>query len=636
MNTPSTKDRLPRGSWLQCPEVQRDHSKVIRAVKQVGRSLPRFTTRDVSKHLERPQIGVLSRGELSRHLDALDGEVIIRVDGTEPGPVPKRAHREWALRENLHILESKKLALRPNSDAERAVLAVNVAAQALDSSDVPTREVTRVLQTIVDLGLEHDQQTSTVLHTLSGRKDPPVRKIRIEGERWVRWRPVGTVEHPRFGEWVRTYRGCLREAGSSAEVGHAAYSEVARELVLIAINTSTHHWYPHGKPPPMRELEERAKKDTRGKELVHALARRKIELVELLGDATKATAAGRARVNQRVVRIHGPLSGRVYYDVPGSHGFQGRTELPRFWDLQEAAKPYELEAILEEAQAAQDLRRVYPERTPGLAAIVVVRRLLAALELDRLHEQLVALERDAGLLSHPVREKILELQGRVRGAQRQLGALRPLETQARVELKALGLGLDEVAAGERPRVFPEDWDRWFTDRSAQDLTAAQHLARTVSLRRFRNPDFEARGAEDEAGRCTTFVDRVQALPLAATIVRAAADRELSAGQRLLGRNLRHPGLLVRALEGPLPSLRRDALWALALLKAPEAATWIQRRFDDPRAPAEEVVAALHTAAVMDLLDPEKLPPWLRNPRHPEVTRAVQSVVRAHQVGGLAR
>ena len=636
MPTSHAPARAPRGSWMKCPVVAEDHRRVVRAVVEVGHAIPLFTTRDVEKHIEEPKFGGLRKGELSRHLEALNGEVILQVEAEELRSPVGSSYRVWALRERQHEIPRHVHGFGPVTDPERVFLAAHVAAKALGRESVPTREVTEVLKCIPGLCLDFEQNTGTLLNGLAARAEPAVEKVRLNGERWLRWRLLKPANHPRLPQWVEIYERQIRETGTPSAVGHATYSEVGREIVLIAVETSLHSAYPYGRPVRFREIEEKAEKTSRGLELLRSLRRTGIDLHTVLSDATKSRISGEKRVSPRVVRLHGPISGGTYYDIPDAAEFRARMELPKFWDLREAAEKSELERIVQDAQDAQDLQRTYHPDRGGLSAIIATRLFLAAMELDHLEHALAVYSSETATLSAKLQGKITEYRERVRREAQRLPELPLLEEEARTALEAIGLGLAEVAAADHPPVFPSTWAGWFTELEIGSNTPAQHLANAVSLRRFRNPAFVSPDGKFETERCTTFVDRVEALPLAATHTMAALQQEFHAASRLLGRNLRHPGVVVPLLEHPHPHVRRDAFLALVLLDDPVAHDWIALRLGNPQAPPEEVVWALHAAAALGVYDPAKLPAWLRNPSDPAVTQAVQSVQRAHAHGALSR
>ena len=636
MPTSHASTRAPRGSWMKCPVVAEDHRRVARAVVEVGHAIPLFTTRDVERHVEEPKFGGLQKGELSRHLEALNGEVILQVEAEELRSPVGSSYRVWVLRERQHETRRHVHGFGPVTDPERVFLAAHVAAKALGRESVPTREVTGVLKCIPDLCLDFEQHTGTLLNSLAARAEAAVEKVRLDGERWLRWRLLKPANHPRLPRWVEIYERQIRETGTPGAVGHATYSEVGREIVQIAVETSLHAAYPYGRPVRFREIEEKAEKTSRGLELLRSLRRTGIDLHRVLSDATRSRFSGEERVSPRVVRLHGPISGRTYYDIPDAAEFRARKELPKFWDLREAAGKRELEKVVQDAQDAQDLQRAYHPDRGGLSAIIATRRFLAAMELDHLEHALAVYLRETTTLPAELQGKITEYRERVRREAQRLPELGLLEEEARTGLKATGLSLDEVAAADRPPVFPRTWAEWFTGLEMGSKTPAQHLANAVSLRRFRNPDFVSPDGTSETERCTTFVDRVEALPLAATHTMAALQQEFHAAFRLLGRNLRHPGVVVPLLEHPHPHVRRDAFMALVLLDDPVARDWVALRFGNPKAPPEEVVWALHGAVALGSFEPLDLPDWLRRPANPLVAEAVQSVVRAHHHGALAR
>lgn len=634
MANQTSNRRRRRGSWLECRVVAEDRDRVIRAVREVGHAIPLFTSHDVSTHLKDPKFGGLRKGSLSRHLADLEGGMLMHVDREEVRSPVGSTYRVWALRARQHELSQHLKSFGPVKDVERAFLALHVAVDVLDQPNVPTREVTAVLKNVLDLRLEYDQHTSTLLNALADRDNPPVRKISCTGERWVRWEPVQPATHPKHRQWVELCRA--RHDTSPATVGHAAYAEVAREIIELAIQNCSSDDYPYGRPPRIRQIPENLRDMVRGAELLRALARNDMELRALLGDVTRTRISGEKRVNPRVVRLHGPRSGRTYYDVPGSHGEAARELLPTFWDLRDAADEHAIAEILQEAHDAAYLASRYSAQASGLEAVVAIRRLLAAVELDNLAEELGDLERESHKLSNPVLKSVRKYRRRVEQAARKLPGLPSLEASARQALDPLGLDLGEVTGAERPRVFPETWTSWFTSLEQGSRSPAKHLAGSISMRRFRNPDFQSHGADEERQKCTTYVDRVEALPLGAATTRARIQGELASAARLLGRNLRHSGVIIPLLEHPERDVRRDAFFALVLLKDPAANDWINLRFGDPNAKTVEVIWALHAAVAMGGFNPQTLPAWLRDPSDSNVAEAVRSVVAAHRRNALPR
>jgi hypothetical protein len=153
----------------------------------------------------------------------------------------------------------------------------------------------------------------------------------------------------------------------------------------------------------------------------------------------------------------------------------------------------------------------------------------------------------------------------------------------------------------------------------------------IPLRRFMNPRYTHRHDPDRERAYRFTTDRVEALPYAASRLMAQSSSALAAGARLLGRNVRSTSVLRLLASSHDPSLRRDALAALVLLRE-NIGDLASPILTDRTTPAEvlaETIMLLHLDASWD---PKSLPERLRLGRDWTVGAALREVMLARSQG----
>lgn len=662
--------RRPRGSWPETDTEIADRDLVVTLVKRVGRHRLVFTAADLREELE--EISARMRvhfgddaaattsatgtsrsqrasgeadaeyvgprlhhsGDLWRHLAALEGDLIHEVARRDFGQsVPAgsyRGRKKYVLRSRVSELPAEGASYDTElDDLERGHIAAWVAFR-VNGSEPATEEVTRVLRTIEPLSLNRPTQTHSLLQALAVRTPPVLEKVAVAGERWVRWRPLGDEPaHDEFDTWVEDYRGVDARGANSS--GKATVNEVGRELVRLTIRSLKSPTYRRGRPVRLREVRAFAGEDMDGKRLAQSIRRRSRGISAVISDAARDTIGGAARVDTRIARIIGPLSGDVFYDVPDEPGFDDRVRIVALQDLRNALQDGVLEKIEEEARAAFDIIDDYQAATCALTTLVAARALLAQQEFGKLDNLLRGIEQHLGAFSEPTRREIHEHRARMNEFLAR-GIWNGDEEEV-FENACSESGLDPgaVLTAQRPLVTPDEYASWFSPEDRGSYTAAEFMWLAVPLRRFVNQRYTHRRDTDRERAFKFMTDRVEALPYAANRLVAHSSAALAAGARLLGRNVRSAALLRSLAHSADPALRRDALAALVLLRE-KVVDLADPLLADKRTPADLVAETLMLLHLDESWEPTALPGWIRSSRNWTVAAALREVMLARGQG----
>lgn len=664
-------ERRARGSWPGTDTEIADRDLVVALVKRVGVHRLVFTAADVRSELreisarigpyfgadaaasaggasqgfagaeedgeaEQKYVGPMLHhsGDLWRHLAALDGDLIAEVGrrdfGQLAGSGTYGGRKKYALRTREHELAVAAPAVGELDDLERVQLAAWVAFRVASSEPIPTNEITRVLQSVEPLSLTKPTQTYSLLQALAVRTPAVVEKVTVQGERWVRWRPLGPPpEHEDLDTWVEGYAHAAAEGIN--KTGKATLNEVGRELVCLAVRSSRSSTYPHGHSVRPHDVRAVADQNERAKLLAQSLRRRSRGIAAVITDAARETIGGVARVDIRIARIVAPLSATVYYDVPDEPGFDQRVRAVALQDLRNVLKGGVLERIEEEVRMAEDLADEYPTQRAALHVLIAARILMAQREFGELDDLLRGLERHAGEFSKGIRQEIHDHRARMNQF---LGrSIWNGDEEEVFEAGCVAAGLDPVAvlSAARPLVTPDEYASWFSTHDLGSYTAAEFMWLAVPLRRFMNPSYTHRHDPDRQRAYRFTTDRVEALPYAASRLMAQSSSALAAGARLLGRNMRSTAVLRLLASSPDPALRRDTLAALVLLRE-NVGDLAAPVLNDRNAPAElsaETIMLLHLDATWD---PSSLPERLRRGQDWTVGAALREVMLARSQG----
>lgn len=659
-----TVARRRRNSWPETDTEIADRDLVVTLVKRVGQHRLVFTTDDlrdelkeisarISVHFEGgadagraspsgsgEKSGQLvgprlhHSGDLWRHLAALEGDLIHEVARRDFGQsVPAgsyRGRKKYVLRSRVVELPAEGASYDAElDDLERCHIAAWVAFR-VNGSEPATEEVTRVLRTIDPLSLTKPTQTHSLLQALAGRTPPVVEKVPVAGERWVRWRPLGDEPvHGEFDAWVEEYRRA--DARGASASGKATVNEIGRELVRLTVRSLKSTTYRLGRAVRLPDVRAFAGEDEDGKCLAQSIRRRSRGISAVISDAARETIGGAARVETRIARIVGPLSGNVYYDVPDEPGFDQRVRIVALQDLRSALQAGVLEAIDEDVRSASDLVDDYGIATDALTTLVAARALLAQQEFGKLDDLLSDIERHVGEFSEPIRSEIREHRARLN--ELLAGGIWDGDEEEVFENACRASGLDPAAvlSAERPLVTPDEYASWFSPDDLGGYTAAEFMWLAVPLRRFMNPHYTHRRDTDRQRAFRFTTDRVEALPYAANRLMAQSSAALAAGARLLGRNLRSPVVLRSLASLPDPALRRDALAAMVLIRA-NVVELAEPLLADKSTPADLLAETIMLLHFDELWEPASLPSWIRSSRNWTIAAALREVMLARAQG----
>jgi hypothetical protein len=611
-----------KGSWAQQPHVQRDRDRVIQLVKQEGRARLRFSTRDVRARMQStPHIRLHEPGNLWRHMQALPAALIRAVERRLDGAA--RTERYYVLTERLHEYEGRHRVL---DDLEKAHFALWVAVTVAGQDRVPTSAVTRVMQTIEALAPDKEAQTSLRLTALASRCAPLARKHRVDGERWVRWKPVGDgpPAHDDFDHWVDEFRA--KTAGKPRYVaGPATLGGAAVELIQIAIDLSRTRNQPMGAPPTVKELRAAAGRDPRAREIFDRIERAS-SLGRVLGDITKARVVGRARVATLATKTTCQVTGRVYYDVPDLPGSEVRSLYIRAVALRKQTSSEEMRALDRERSAAQG--RINAFTTPRGRELAVARLKVVDRYLNRLRVEIEEVWEEARWLRAPLEEVLSRCSGAVHVIAKKMeaGGGVCLEVE-RLPYDSDRVPDDLVGRYEAMPLTASEYVSWTPERDLRGRTPAQVLALATPLERYPNPRFTDRRAEDPIAAASHGVDRVDGLIYLAERGNSRLLPWFQAGRALLGSQLRDPRPVRPLLSNHDEDDTRAALAALVLLGDGEAGRWAERTLADERATAPDLVVAFRILLVEKSL-PQAWPAHVRSHPSPVVRRALKTVLLA--------
>ncbi len=623
--------RRPRGSWPGTPAEWADRDRVVTLAKRVGKNRLVFSTHELRREMAQVErLSLNASGDLARHLAALEDDLVVEVGRRDFGS-GGRSRKKYVLRSRLIEFERMPESSTPEfDDVERAQQALWVAVEASGVEEVPTRLVTEVLRNIEPLApTRPDEQTYNLLERLVRRRGPAAEKVKRDGERWRRWRPLGPrPDHAEFDQWVAEFKRLKATDADLTRLGQATAQEVGRELVRIAVRTRASSRYPQGKSVRMSEIRDTAGSDGEAKRQAESIRRRARSLGQVISDAARDVIDGRERVAARVVRVRGPLSDNVYYDVPDEPGFERRRRIVWLKDLRRTLQGGALERIEQDQREAQDLRSLYPEAGLELEAVIAGRALLGQREFEGLEDVLKHVAAMEPSFSRAVRNEIAQHRRTLRSFLGKGIWTGEEEEVLNSAARRLGIEVQHVLSVQRPLIRPDEYVGWFPEGDLRDYTPGEFMALAATVRRFLNPRYTHRNDPDANHRYYWFADRVEALSYAAEKLMARSAAPLAAGARLLGRNLRS-AVLVRCLgESSDPALRRDAMAALTLLGEPGAAAIGAELLSDASAPSDAVASTLWVLHVAGELDVQALPAHVRSSRSWVVSSALREVILA--------
>jgi hypothetical protein len=274
--------------------------------------------------------------------------LIEEVDGTS------RGRRRYVLRERMPQLDIQGVS-PVLTDADRTSLALWLAAE-VEGDGVPTSSVTTVLNAVQALRpTGRLYPTATRLQNLAGAKPPRAENRKPQGERWVRWTPVG--ERP-DDEVIQRYLAEAAQAlsaNAARNVGRTTKSGVVVDLVSLAIKRTSRSW-PGGTPVRISDIQAAGATEA-GAPLIEALLAGGGTVTEALGNAARPWIAGAARSRLLVQRSSDPMTGSTYYDVPSLPGHETRVRYLDWVALKNAGRGSELDKLVEESRAARELLR---------------------------------------------------------------------------------------------------------------------------------------------------------------------------------------------------------------------------------------------------------------------------------------
>ena len=619
------------GNWPHTAAEKRDRERVLKLVYRVGRERLRFNTYHLRAAADAdPALGLQHGRELHRHLRAIEGTTVVRI-GTRNESVAgtaaaRRGKSVYVLKARLRELDTAPPEL---DDLEKALRAVWVAVAAFGGIEVPTNAVTAVLRSIEDLAPESRRRTSEFLQSLYGRAAPLVERTKVPGQRILHWLPTGSPpEDDRFDRWVEQFKALNQGLTSVVASGHATVGGMVEELVEIAIDRSRSTTWPVGHPATVRDLDMIAGADDRAAELTRLLRRRGTTPAVVLGHQTKETIAGAPRRDRRVVKVQGPLGTGTYYDCPHLPGFERRALFVQYQALRYTFTTRRIQLVAEEHGRASALQE--HEETVARAC-GVVRNLAVHQEVQEYEAALGGLEQHSALLSKKIRESLIDYRRRLDTLSRTLPPRDDLREEATRLLTPLGVTSSEVLEAPRPLIVADDYVRWFPDHMLRGLNAVDFLARANTLSRYPNPDHTHRSDPDPRKAAATCVDRVEAMLYAASYIQTPLLDLLQAGAGLLGRFLRHPGLLRAALDSPRADVRRAGLGSLVLLGDSAAVQAAWQELDRPHTP-DSLVDALYALLALEKLDLQRIPIPVRQTTDRYVQSVLRQVVRAAHQG----
>lgn len=600
-------------TWPATPSERRDRDRVVDLVTRVGESRFTFTVYDLRREMGRvDRLQLEHSGQLSRHVHALD-EGLVTPMGQRLGfgeaqadGRPSKARHRWALTRRLREYEASTPEL---DDLERVYHALWVAIVALEVTEVPTRTVTNVLRNVEELALRTPRNTLNHLMTLHRRNQRLVDKENREGTRWSMWRPIGSEpDHPHFERWVAAYRALGTGGDHVPGSGHATLNAMAHELVVLALRAKRSSHWPAGHSVQIADIRAVAGVDPRARQLARRIRERGRSLGAVLGDLTKERIAGRTRVERPVIKIASPMSGGSYYDAPDEPGFERRRVVVTYRALRRELSDTHLDQLAVEYAVADQLHR--SARSDALRAVGAVRRVMVHRQMEPAERLMLELEDSSALLAKQTRESVREYRGKLNRLHARHGSPDDAQEEAEVLLCRVGLSLDELLSADRPLLTPEEYASYLPAHARRGRSPAEFIANATSLRRFPNTKFVSQTDEDPERAARYVVDRADALCYLAERYQGRTFPFLREGARVLGRDLRHPGLARVLLESLHSRERRAGLAALVLLGDPCAVQTAEQWLGTDAAP-QEMADALHALLVLKHVEPSTWPAHVR-------------------------
>lgn len=620
--------------WPKSPEERADRNTVVTLIERVGSQQLRFTVTDLREHLNgHERLGLHCSKDLSRHVAYLEapGTLLVRVgarfDANGAGVAPARSKHTFVLTSRVAEYEAGQGSLELD-DVERVRLALWVAFL-ICGTPVPTNAVTQVLKNILPLALEANHQTSVFLQALAERAEPLAGKIKVPGQRWVQWEPLGSEpEMDELDRWVREARPILEKQSTLTRAGHATKNDVAREIVEIAVRAHKSSSWPAGRSVTITDIRATTHEDKRAAYLYQHLKRIGGSLGAVLGDVCKVSIDGRARVDQYVTKIPNPWTRATYYDVPGLPGYESRRLVVAMRGL----------STLLSAAALHDLNREHAEALalddpddPVSAAISAARLLHLQHQLDLIGEPLESTRAQAHLLSKLERARLDEMAGMYGHIRALWGTTAEALAQAAEALEPFGISPAEVLAVDRPVLTGTEYAAWFAPGDLRGRTPAEFLARARSLIRYPNPAFASHMDPDPVRSSPTGVDRVDALVYAAQQRHTPLAGFLTKGAALLGRFLRDTRLPTLLLDSDDASLRSQSLAALAALGDERAYAIASTALSDPTTGVRQT-DAIYALMVLRRFTPHMVPHAVRRAADIGLLRTLSAAERAAAAG----
>lgn len=618
--------------WPASDSERRDRDLVVELVRITGEQQLVWTVYDVRRLMKStPRLRLTHTGQLSRHIHALDRELITPVDKrldsgrARDESLPSRTRHQFVLSRRLPEYEAGASSM---DDLERVYHALWVALEALGLEEVPTQEVTRVLHNIEALALVTPRNTLNHLVTLHERNQQLVEKSKRG--RWSVWRALGCrPEHPQFEAWVQEYAATAESGSTTAQAGHATLNAMGHELVLRALRSSRSSTWPAGHSVQIADIRAAIGRDRRAKELSDHLRVRGRSVGAVLGDLTKERIAGRRRVERPVVKVGSVEGSAPYYDAPGEPGFERRRLILPFRLLQAELASNTLKQLDEEACAADRFRNGHGSvllRAVGAVRLVLVHRALHPAE--RLLEEL---EDQSHLLSKNIRQGVDEYRSKLSAFLSRVPSREAVTDEAAQLFAELGEELEATLAADRPLMTPHAYVSYLSPHVVGDLTPSEFLHRVKTLRRFDNPNHTKQTDPDPARSARYCVDRAEGLCYLAERYQGRVYGFLRSGLQLLGRDHRSPVLFRRLARDGDPVNRRAALAALVLLDDPGARSVANEWLLSSERP-EEIVEAIQALLVLGEIERTDWPPRIRRTENRQIRDALTNCVLAARSG----
>lgn len=584
--------RRPNTDTLLDRALTRDVLRRVGAVQLV------FTVADVRREMERTDRNQLVHPKrLSNYVNAQVGRLIAEVEPS--GLEGQRGPRRFVLLDRQRQLELVSVA-PAMEDKDRTLIALWLAFE-VNEGPVATKDVTAVLAGVPALrptGPEYP--TATRLGNLAAATPSRASRSWIEGERWVRWTPRGTLpELPEMDLWRTQARAALA-ADATRSTGRATRSGVVVDLIALAVQRARRSW-PTGRPVTMKEIRAAAA-TLEGAGLQEAILAKDQTLPAAVSEAARQRVGGSSRKQIIVTRVTEPIAGSTFYDVPGLPGHETRARYVDWLTLRRAGSDAELDRMAEEIGHGTRLLST-PQET--LAAIGAARVRLALQELEGLLAQAQSLIQIAADLPAQTSAALRDRHDVIRG---RLDQLRRFGPAGRLEERISALVEPKRAIeAQRPLCGHEEVQALLPSPMLAGKDAGQFLRDIVGLRRYSNPDYAGPGDADPRRRLRRMVDRVDLLRYLCTRFSSPMTPLVEACGQLLGRNLRSVELAKSLADDLSPAHAGRGLICLALLGAVEEvverAYPTMERWTDER---ELVQVALWALLLVREIDGERL------------------------------